>query len=106
MTEPNAVKEASSSLLGCLLRKHLAPLESERGAWIWFDWANSIYSTVCIATFLPLVLNSYATTAAWAQSDRVQPDSCDDINYATACIECRVGVRMQTEVHASESIWF
>ena len=62
-------------------------------AWIWYDVANSNYSTVSIATFLPLLLNSYATTIAWERSDRDAPPYCSDLetDYSEACVECRVG---------------
>lgn len=62
-------------------------------AWIWFDVANSIYSSVGMVAFVPLVLNSYATTQAWALSERDQPPYCSDLEtaYSEACIECRIG---------------
>jgi UMF1 family MFS transporter len=69
------------------------PLLDETAAWIWQDFANSCYSTVSIATFLPLVINSYATTQAWVLSGEDMPPYCSDLatEYSEACIECRVG---------------
>lgn len=68
-------------------------LLDEISAWIWQDFANSVYSTVVMATFLGLILNSYATTAAWSESGRVKPPNCSDLEtaYSEACLECRVG---------------
>jgi UMF1 family MFS transporter len=62
-------------------------------AWIWYDVANSNYSSVSMATFLPLLLNSYATTIAWERSGEDAPPYCSDLEskYSEACIECRVG---------------
>jgi len=75
------------------LQSHRPALENEESAWIWFDVANSCYATVALATFLPLVLNSYATTHAWTASGLLKPPACGDLTspYSTPCIECRIG---------------
>jgi MFS transporter, UMF1 family len=88
----NAKTATSTSWIDCVLHRDRNPLDNEASAWIGFDVANSCYATVSLATFLPLVLNSYATTQAWVASGRDKPPMCGDItNYAVSCIECRVG---------------
>lgn len=66
-------------------------LARERKAWIGYDFANSCYATVAIATFLPLVLNAYAESEAW--QGKLKPKMCStlDIEYSEKCLECRVG---------------
>ena len=66
-------------------------LARERKAWIGYDFANSCYATVAIATFLPLVLNAYAESEAWQR--KLKPKMCStlDEEYSEKCLECRVG---------------
>ncbi len=66
-------------------------LARERKAWIGYDFANSCYATVAIATFLPLVLNAYAESEAWR--GKLKPKMCStlDVEYSEKCLECRVG---------------
>ena len=66
-------------------------LIKERKAWIGYDFANSCYATVAIATFLPLVLNAYAEAEAW--QGKSKPKMCDKLEeaYSEKCLECRVG---------------
>ncbi len=66
-------------------------LARERKAWIGYDFANSCYATVAIATFLPLVLNAYAESEAW--QGKLKPKMCStlDEEYSEKCLECRVG---------------
>ena len=66
-------------------------LARERKAWIGYDFANSCYATVAIATFLPLVLNACAESEAW--QGKLKPKMCStlDAEYSEKCLECRVG---------------
>ena len=91
-TGSEAVK-TKSSWTSFFLQSHRPVLENEESAWIWFDVANSCYATVALATFLPLVLNSYARTHAWTISGLAKPPTCGDLAspYSTPCIECRIG---------------
>ena len=91
--EKKAVATAGCGLTNFFLQTHRPVLENEESAWIYFDFANSCYATVALATFLPLVLNSYATTHAWTESGLVKPPNCDDLTtaYSEACLECRIG---------------
>ena len=68
-----------------------AKLIKERKAWIGYDFANSCYATVAIATFLPLVLNAYAEAEAWR--GKTKPQMCSNLEeeYSEKCMECRVG---------------
>ena len=68
-----------------------AKLIKERKAWIGYDFANSCYATVAIATFLPLVLNAYAEAEAWR--GKTKPQTCSNLEeeYSEKCMECRVG---------------
>ena len=54
-----------------------AKLIKERKAWIGYDFANSCYATVAIATFLPLILNAYAEAEAWR--GKTKPQTCSDL---------------------------
>ena len=71
--------------------KGASSLIRERKAWIGYDFANSCYATVAIATFLPLVLNAYAEAEAW--QGKSKPKMCDKLEeaYSEKCLECRVG---------------
>ena len=79
--QPKMSNEASKS----------SSLARERKAWIGYDFANSCYATVAIATFLPLVLNAYAESEAW--QGKLKPKMCStlDEEYSEKCLECRVG---------------
>lgn len=90
--DSNAVKKTSIDL-GLAWLYSPDKLLDEACAWVWQDFSNSVYSSVVMAAFLGLVLNSYATTAAWEESGRVKPPYCSDLAsaYSEACMECRVG---------------
>ena len=79
-------------------------LARERKAWIGYDFANSCYATVAIATFLPLVLNAYAESEAWR--GKLKPKMCStlDVEYSEKCLECRVGEG--NLLCSGESFWF
>ena len=79
-------------------------LARERKAWIGYDFANSCYATVAIATFLPLVLNAYAESEAW--QGKLKPKMCStlDEEYSEKCLECRVGEG--NLLCSGEAFWF
>jgi len=79
-------------------------LARERKAWIGYDFANSCYATVAIATFLPLVLNAYAESEAWR--GKLKPKMCStlDVEYSEKCLECRVGEG--NLLCSGEAFWF
>ena len=89
---PNG-NERPGTQLGLVWLYDADPLKDELCAWIWQDFSNSVYSNVAISEFLALLVNSYATTAAWEASGENKPPTCSSLEDQSrqSCIMCKGG---------------
>jgi len=66
--------------------------EVELNGWILYDFANSVFSSVGLVLFLPLLVSGLAEEHAWNELDLEQPEACDESQGITSsCLSCVPG---------------
>ena len=66
--------------------------EGELHGWILYDWANSVFSSVSLVLFLPLLVSGLAEEHAWDELDVDRPEACDaSLGVTSACVMCVPG---------------
>ena len=92
-THDSFEKEYKATPLGVRLRSEWNDKwgdSSERVSWYVYDWANSVYSSVCITLFIPLFINAMVQRAAAGVKGELM-ECKGPLADQTGCQACVVG---------------